>query len=128
MGVLNIKWCNIFNDHLKKIFNHRFRTYDNPNTNIKNATNFCFLQLCALMINHKKLAIVDNSIHRVIIQELNDDNYKDLIISKPKIFNINQLYKEQIDLWNKLQNEYFNNFTNNYDIFIKKIKKELKKK
>jgi hypothetical protein len=117
-----------FYSYLEKNFLHRFRTYNNVNTNIKNVKNFSFLHLCALNMIYKKIAIIDNNIKHIVIQELTEENYKSIFINKPKIFNINQLYKEQIILWNKLQNNYFNIFVNNYDIFIKKIKNEIKNK
>jgi hypothetical protein len=79
------------------------------------------------MIIHKKIAIPDSSIKFIVIQELTKDSYKKLLLEKPKIFNINQLYKEQINLWNELQKNYFNIFKNNYNLFIKNLKKEMKK-
>ena len=116
-----------FYNYLEKNFSSRFRNYDNPNTNIENTKNFSFLHLCALMSYYKKICVIDNNISNIIIQELTEENYKTLLINKPKIFNINQLYQEQNELWNKLQNNYFNTFINNYYIFIDKIKKEIKK-
>ena len=73
------------------------------------------------MMIHNKIAINYNNISHIIIQELNNEEYKKLLINKPKIFNINQLYQNQYKLWNKLQQTYFNIFINNYDIFINHI-------
>ena len=113
-----------FYNYLKKNFTSRFRTYNNVNLDIKNANNFSFLHLCALMMNHTKICIIDSTIKYIIIQRLTEENYIKLINEKPKIYNINQLYKEQTNLWNKLQKNYFNIFVNNYYIFINNIKKK----
>ena len=115
-----------FYSYLEKNFINKFRKYNNPNSNIESVKNFSFLHLCALMTLHKKIGIIDNSIKYIIIQQLTKENYDNLLKNKPKIFNINQLYKEQINLWNNLQNNYFSIFVNNYDIFVKKIKSETK--
>jgi hypothetical protein len=117
----------IFYNYLEKNFLNKLRTYNNPNINIQNAKNFSFLHLCALMMIYKKISKVNTDISHMTIQQLTEDNYQKLLKNKPKIFNINQLYKEQKYLWDKLQKNYFNIFLNNYDIFFKKIKSETNK-
>lgn len=114
---------NTFNKYLKKTFKLRFRKC-NDLTNINSRNNFSFLHLCSLMMIYKKFANF-SSIPTVIIQQLTQDEYNNLLKVKPKQFNINQLYSNQLILWNKLQKTYFDSIDKSNNEYKKSLK-ELK--
>jgi hypothetical protein len=115
-----------FFKYLKKTLLLKIRLYDDPFNKLNNVQTFSFLQLATLMLIHTNIGILYNNINKLIIQQLNKNNLLELYNKKPLIFNINQLYDNQLHLWNKLQNEYFKLFNNNnYDNLLQKLEKEI---
>lgn len=115
-----------FFKYLQKTLLLKIRVYDDPLNKLNNVQTFSFLQLATLMLIHTNIGILYHHVNKLIIQELNKNNLLELYKKKPLLYNINQLYDNQMDLWNKLQNDYFKLFNNNnYNHLLNKLEKEI---
>jgi hypothetical protein len=117
----------MFIKYLEKTFELKTRKYNNNNNNITTKKDFCFLTLTYLVQFHFKLSIHSKITKYENFNNLTNDIYNEIVNLKPKIFNLNSINSENINVWNKLQKNYFKMFNNNkYDNLIKKIENDIK--